>query len=150
MLSNKATRGQITSDRIEVVGDVVDELLIVLHRVAAPDTSPPLHVTILLEHYMDILTCITAIASCVTALAAAFTVIIAVHQFNVTIEENERTRQREYEQNLEDNASLVDVWIACTKDENSHEHHIVIDNSSEASIRNLQINCTWNNAALKG
>lgn len=97
---------------------------------------------------MDILTCITVTASCVTALATAFTVIIAVHQFKVTLEENERTRQREREQYLEDNASLIDVWVACTKDENSKEHHVVIDNSSEASIRNLQINCIWNNTTL--
>lgn len=94
---------------------------------------------------MDILTCLTAVASCITAIATAVTVLVAIKQFKKTLLESERQRKEDRVMYLKDNASLVDIWIALKKDAESKQHFIVIQNDSDSSVRNLEINCVWKN-----
>ncbi len=92
---------------------------------------------------MDIITCITAVASCVTAIATAVTVIVAIKQFKKTLSENNRYRLEERAIHLKDNASLVDAWVVIRSRADSNEHFMVIDNASDASIHNVEIEYDW-------
>ena len=103
---------------------------------------------------MDIVSCITAVASCITAIATAVTVLVAIHQFKKTLIENRNHWEEERYLRLKDKACLVDVWIAVRLDSESNEHVFIIENNSDAAVRDIELDCTWrkneNSEAVRG
>lgn len=95
---------------------------------------------------MDIFSYVAAIASCVTAIATAVTVIVAIRQFNKTLKHAEE----EHELLLKENAALLDARIVVSKDSNSQQHHILIENNTNAAVYDVEIETIWLENTIKG